>query len=178
MNILIKLLPIILISTIFYLLIYNVYPLFKEIIALEKKLNQLRDREKEINALEKFVNQLEANENIKSLLAIKDNLDEWLPKDPKTDHLIYTFYNIFKETGLGSENLNFQVGSEDIYFHKNVLPVRNISMSFNFNSLDKAIRFIKIIENNVRIMSVKEVSFSKNGESQLVVEAYHLSVKQ
>jgi hypothetical protein len=177
MNVLIKLLPVILISIIFYLFIYNIYPLFKDIIALEKKFNQLRDREKEIESLENFVKELEKNQNIKSLLDIKDNLDEWLPKDPKTDHLIYTFFNIYKETGLGSENLNFQVSNQDISFNRNVLPVKPISMFFNFDSIDKAFRFIKIIENNVRIMLVKDISLSKNGEARLSVETYYMPVK-
>jgi hypothetical protein len=50
-------------------------------------------------------------------------------------------------------------------------------MFFNFDSIDKAFRFIRIIENNVRIMLVKDISLSKNGEARLSVETYYMPVK-
>jgi CHASE3 domain sensor protein len=71
MSIFLKLLPIILISIIFYLLIYNLYPKYQELISLTKKLNELQNKEKELNALGKINSNLSQNPNIQQLFPIK-----------------------------------------------------------------------------------------------------------
>jgi hypothetical protein len=176
MNILIRLLPIILISIIFYLLIYNLYPRYQQTIDLVKKLNELQNREKEINALEALRNSLAQNPNVQQLLANKEILNLWLSDQPKIEELIASLNGIYQANNLVFKGTEFKILEEPKVLNPNVLPLKVISFSLqakldNYNLMN----FLNSLEKNVRIMVIKKAKLSATENSELEVENYFIS---
>ncbi len=177
MNILVKLLPVILISIIFYILVYKIYPSYQETIELVKKLNELNNKEKELKLTEKLIQSLEQNANIQQLIANKETLNLWLPSEPKIEELIYSLNGIYKSLGYNFEGAEITIKEEKESFQKNILPIGVIDLKFSVNlSPQSLIEFINNIEKNVRLMKIKKAVLSPKGSS-FDVESYYLPLK-
>jgi len=178
MNILFKLLPIILVSVIFYLLIYDLYPQYQELINLTKKLNELQNKEKEINALEKLIRDVSNNPNIRQLIDNKEVLELWLPQKLKIEDILASLVGIYNVNNLIFKRADFQIESEAKVYNQNVLPVKiiNINLSTELRS-DNLINFVSMLEKNARLMTIKKAKISSVGLSNFVVESYSLSEK-
>jgi len=176
MSILTKLLPVILISIIFYLLIYNLYPRYQQTIDLVKKLNELKNKEKEINTLEKLRNSLAQNPNVQQLLANKEILNFWIPDKPRIEDLIASLNGVYQANNLVFKGTKFQVIDEPKVFNPNVLPLRVINFTLQAK-LDNSnlLNFIDGLERNVRIMVIKKAKLSAVGDSEFEVESYFIS---
>jgi len=176
MNILIKLLPIILISIIFYLLISNLYPYYQQTIDLAKKLNELQNKEKEIDTLEKLKNSLAQNPNVQQLLANKEILNLWLPDQPKIEELIAFLNGIYQANNFVFEGTEFEILKEPKVLNPNVLPLKvinfNLQAKLDNNNL---MSFIDGLEKNVRIMVIKKAKLSATEGSSFEVESYFIS---
>lgn len=176
MNILLKLLPIILISIIFYLLIYNLYPKYQQTIDLVKKLNELKNKESEINALEKLNSSLNQNPNIRQLLNNKEVLNFWIPEKPNIEELVASLNSIYQANNIIFKGTEFQILEEPRILNPNILPLKVIN--FNLRAkLDNSnlMNFLKGIEQNVRLMVIKKAKLSATDDSELTVESYFLS---
>jgi len=179
MNIFFKILPIILISAIFYLLLYDLYPKYQELIILTKKLNELQNKEKEINALEKLIQTFSQNANIQQLNNNKDILSLWLPQEPKIENILASLIGIYTVNNLVFKGTDFTISEESKVYNQNVLPIKiisyNLSAELDNNNL---INFIETIEKNTRLMTIKKAKISPPGTaSNFVVESYFLSEK-
>lgn len=176
MAIFLKILPIILITAIFYVLIYDLYPTYQQTITLVKKINELENKEKQIANLRELLATLRLNVNIQQLVKIKDNLNAWLPNSPNIDELISSLYAIYQMNGLVFKGTDFRLQGDPISYNKNVLPFKIISfnLSANLNSTN-LLPFIEAIENNVRLMVIKRAKLSPTEPSQFYVESYYLS---
>ncbi|GIW67147.1 MAG: hypothetical protein KatS3mg096_015 [Candidatus Parcubacteria bacterium] len=177
MNIFLKLLPIILISIIFYLLIYTLYPQYQKTLSLTKKLNELQNKEKELIALEKLITALSQNANIQQLIANQETLNLWLPQQPKIEEILASLNGIYQTNNLIFRGANINIAEEPKQMNPDVLPVRVINISFSapLNS-GNLISFIEGIEKNVRLMQIKQASLSPES-SEFKVESYYLSDK-
>jgi len=176
MNILIRLLPIILISIIFYFLIYNLYPRYQQTIDLVQKLNELQNKEKAIDALEKLRNSLAQNPNVQQLLANKEILNLWLPDQPKIEELIASLNGIYQANNLVFKGTQFEILKEPKVLNPNVLPLKVINFSLqakldNYNLMN----FLNSLEKNVRIMVIKKAKLSATEGSSFEVESYFIS---
>jgi Tfp pilus assembly protein PilO len=178
MNIFLRLLPIILISIIFYLLIYNLYPKYRELIGLTKKLNELQNKEKELDALLKLIQALSQNSNIQQLVANKEVLDLWLPQEPKMEEILAFLVSIYQANNLVFKGTNLDIAEEPKVYDPNVLPVKIINFSLEAE-LDNSnmLSFIEALEKSVRLMTIKKVKISSDKKSQIEVETYYLSEK-
>jgi hypothetical protein len=175
MNILIRLLPIILIIVVFYLLFYNIYPLYQQTINLAQQLNQLQNKEKEIDSLEKLKNSLIQNPNIKQLLANKETLNLWIPETPKIEELVFYLNGIYQENNLVFKGAEFKISEQPKVVNQSVLPLQVINFSLNAKlTNDNLINFLNGLERSVRIMVVKRAKLTRD-ESQLEVESYFIS---
>jgi Tfp pilus assembly protein PilO len=181
MSIFLRLLPIILISVIFYILIYNLYPKYQELISLTKKLNELQNKEKELNALLKLIQALSQNPNIQQLAANREVLDLWLPQEPKAEEILAFLVSIYQTNNLVFKGTNLSITEESKVYNANVLPVKVINFSLEAE-LDNSnmISFIESLEKSARLMVIKKAQISsdkKDKKSQIEVEAYYLSEK-
>jgi hypothetical protein len=178
MSIFLKLLPIILISIIFYFLIYNLYPKYQELISLTKKLNELQNKEKELNALLKLMQALSQNPNIQQLVANKEVLDLWLPQEPKIEDILASLVGIYSLNNLVFKGTDFNILEEPKVYNANILPVKVINFSLEAE-LDNSnmLSFIESLEKSVRLMTIKKAKISSDKKSQIEVEAYYLSEK-
>jgi hypothetical protein len=178
MNIIIKLLPIILIFVIFYLLIYNLYPQYKELINLAKKLNELQNKEKEINALEKLIQSFSQNPNIQQLITNKETLNLWLPQKPEIESILAYLVGIYQINNLTFKGTDFKLIEESKIYNSNVLPLKIISYNLEAK-LDNTnlISFIDALEKNTRLMVIKKADLDSKGEARFEVESYYLSEK-
>jgi hypothetical protein len=178
MNIFIKLLPIILVSIIFYLLLYNIYPKYKELISLAKKFNELKNKEKEMNALEKLTQALSQKPNIQQLINNKEILDLWLPQEPKIEDILASLVGIYSANNIVFKGTDFNIDKQPKIYNQNVLPVKvisfNLSAELGSNNL---MNFINAIEQNIRLMNIKKAKISSSGPSDFTVESYSLSEK-
>jgi len=177
MSVIIKLLPIILISIVFYFLIYNLYPKYQELINLTKKLNELQNKEEEINNLSKLTQTMAQNSNIQQLIANRAVLDLWLPQEPKIEDIFAFLFGVYQINNLVFNGVNIDVVSEPKVYNQNVLPVNVLHLSFgaplnNTNLLS----FIEALEKNTRLITIKKARISPNS-SQFEVDTYYLSQK-
>jgi hypothetical protein len=177
MSVIIKLLPIILISIVFYLLIYNLYPKYQELINLTKKLNELQNKEREINTLQKLIQTIAQNSNIQQLIANRTVLDLWLPQELKIEDIFASLVGVYQINNLVFKGVNIDIVSEPMVYNQNILPVKVIHLSFeaplnNTNLLS----FIEALEKNTRLMTIKKARISSN-LSQFEVDSYYLSEK-
>jgi hypothetical protein len=178
MNIIIKLLPIILIIVIFYLLIYNLYPQYKELINLTKKLNELQNKEKEVNALEKLIQSLSQNPNIQQLITNKETLNLWLPQKPEIETILAYLVGIYQINNLTFKGTDFKLIEEPKIYNSNVLPVKIISYNLEAKlNNTNLISFIEALEKNTRLMVIKKADIDSKGEARFEVESYYLSEK-
>jgi Tfp pilus assembly protein PilO len=176
MSIFLKLLPIILLITIFYLLIYNLYPGYQELISLTKKLNELQNKEKEINTLLKLVQSLSQNPNVQQLIANKEVLDLWLPQEPKTEEILAFLVSIYQTNNLIFKGTDLSFTKEAKVYNANVLPVKVINFSIDAE-LDNSnmLSFIEALEGSARLMVIKKARISSDKKSQIEVETYYFS---
>lgn len=175
MNLLIKILPVILISIIFYILVYNLYPKYQETIALVKKLNELQNKEKEIQALERLIQGLNQNVNLQQLVSQKEILNVWLPDQPKIEEIIYSLSNSYQALGLNFEGTDFTFLKEPQSFNTNMLPIKVINFKFKAQlTSDKINGFFDFLEKNTRLMRIKKVFLSPSEASEIEVESYYL----
>ncbi len=175
MRIFLKIIPVILISIIFYILIYNLYPKYNETIGLVKRLNELKNKEQEIKSLEKLVKTLSSNANIQQLLSQKETLNIWLPRKPKIEELIYSLSGLYQSLGLDFTGTNFSLEQQPKSFNPNILPVGIINFQLSVNlSSEKIVPFIDGLEKNTRLMKIKKVFLNSEGKSMFDVESYYL----
>lgn len=175
MNILLKILPVILISIIFYLLIYSLYPKFQETIALVKKLNELQNKQKELNTIEKLIQNLNQNANLQQLLNQKDVLNVWLPEEAKIEELIYTLNIFYQNLGLVFSGANFDMPKDPKSFNPNLSPLKVINFTVPVKlTYDKISSSIDFFEKNTRLMQIKKVFLSAGGDASFQVESYYL----
>lgn len=178
MSILTKLLPVILISIIFYLLFYNLYPKYQETLRLVQKLNELKNKEKEINAMEKLIQTFSQNPNIQQLLANREVLSLWLPTEPKIEELIFSLNGIYNLIGQVFKGTDFNVSQEPKTLNQNVLPIKIINFRIQANLKNENFRtFIDAIEKNVRIMVIKKANLLPDKESSFEVESYFMPLR-
>jgi hypothetical protein len=178
MNVILRLLPIILLSIIFYLLIYDLYPKYQELINLTKKLNELQNKEREINALLKLIQAIFQNPNIQQLISNKEILDLWLPQEPKIEDILASLFGIYSLNNLVFKGTDFNILEEPKVYNQNVLPVKviNFSLEAGLNN-SNMISFIESLEKNVRLMTIKKAKISSTEASDFEVESYYLSEK-
>jgi hypothetical protein len=178
MSVFLKILPIILVSIIFYLLMYDLYPKYQELINLTKKLNELQNKEREINALLKLIQALSQNPNIQQLIANRAILDLWLPQEPKIEDILASLVGIYSLNNLVFKGTDFNILEEPKVYNQNVLPVKviNFSLEAGLNN-SNMISFIESLEKNVRLMTIKKAKISSTETSDFVVESYYLLEK-
>jgi hypothetical protein len=178
MSIFLKLLPVILISIIFYILMYSLYPKYQNLISLTKKLNELQNKERELKALEKLVQNLSQNPNVQQLVSNREILDLWLPQKPKIENILASLVGIYQINNLVFKGTNFDILEEPKSYNPNILPVKIIRFPLEAE-LDNSnmISFIDSLEKNVRIMVIKKFKISSDKKSNFEVEAYYLSEK-
>ena len=177
-DIIYKILPIILISVIFYILVYKIYPRYQELIDLTKRFNELKNKEDQINELEKLIKALSQNSNIQVLIKNKEILEIWVPTKPNIDNLLASLLGIFQMNNLIFKGTDFQFIEEPKIYNANVLPVRviNFELAVDINN-DNLMNFINAIEQNSRLMTIKKAKISSSEESIFVVESYYFSEK-
>jgi len=174
MSIIFKLLPIILVSFIFYLLIYDIYPKYQELLNLTKQLNELKNKEKEIDNLQKLIKILSQNSNIRQLLDNKEVLDLWLPQEPKIENILASLFSIYQVNNLVFRGTRLDVLEEPRVYNSNILPVKVINFKLEIKGDSALMNFIVAIEQNVRLMQIKKAKLSSE-ESNFEVESYYLS---
>lgn len=172
MNILIKLLPIILLLTIFYLFFTDLYPKYQEILASVQKLNELKNKEKEISSTEELIKSLENNELIKVFSEKRELLDVWLPQEPKREELLIYLGTLYNAFSLPSQLPAIADGPEK-RFYQEILPIKTLTFNLNFPTLNNYELFVGNLEKNVRLMRVKKMNLNPKGVD-LVVETYYL----
>lgn len=175
MSILIKIIPVILISIIFYLLIYDVYPKYQDVLSVVKKINELKNQEKEVDLNIKLVQSLNQNQNIQELLKNRNLLNSWLPLRPNVEEIIYFIALNFQNLGLNLENINFGVKEESLSLNENVLPLGVVVVSISGNFADRVNEILKLFESSTRILKVKKVTLNKSGKVNIEVEGYYIS---
>ena len=177
MNIFLKILPIILITIIFYILIYDLYPKYQQTLALAQELNGLKSKENNINALEKLITTLNQNTTIQQLISNQKVLDLWLPQQPNIEEILASLSGIYQANGLVFKGAEINIIEEPKQFNPNILPVKvvNLNLSVNLAS-DKLLSFIEGIEKNVRLMNIKQANLTPE-LFQFKVESYFLSTQ-
>jgi hypothetical protein len=177
MSVIIKLLPIILISIVFYLLIYNLYPKYQELIDLTKKLNELQNKEKEVDYLYQLIQSFSQNPNIQQLSANRAALDLWLPQEPKIEDIFASLVGIYQINNLVLKGAKIDIASQPKVYNQNILSVKVIHLSFEA-PLDNTslLSFVEALEKNARLMIIKKAKISSS-MSQFEVESYYLSEK-
>jgi hypothetical protein len=178
MSVFLKILPIILVSIIFYLLMYDLYPKYQELINLTKKLNELQNKEREINAILKLIQTLSQNPNIQQLISNRKILDLWLPQEPKIENILASLVGIYQLNNLVFKGTDFNILEEPKVYNQNALPVKIISFSLKAElAKDNLNGFINALEKNTRLMTIKKAKISSTEASEFVVESYYLSEK-
>jgi Tfp pilus assembly protein PilO len=175
MNLVIKLLPIILITVVFYVLIYDLYPKYQGVMDLIKKLNEFHNKEVELDTLQKLIQSISQNPNVQQLINNKDVLDIWLPQEPKIEEVYGSLVGIYQLINLPFKEAEIKISPDPKFFNDNVLPVKviNISLSANLNN-NNLISFIDGIERNARLMVIKKANISSEDVSKFEVESYYL----
>lgn len=182
MRFFINLLPLILIVIILVVFINQLIPEYKKTIELAQKLNELNNKERDLNELENIVNQLKGERAISSLMARKETLEAWLPREPKIKEIIFFFHTTYQELGLGIfPGANFNIEKKEKYLiNTNILPVGTINFSLSFENVDlsKIQEFISAIEKSTRFMKINKLNLNlgeKGGlKSEIEVESYYL----
>ena len=179
MTFIIRVLPIILISIIFYLLFYEVYPSYQETINLTKKIKEIEAKENQLRAIIELLATLKQNANIKNLMALKNNLDSWIPSNYNIDELISSLYGIYNTHGLAFKGTDFRILDEEKVYNPSVLPLKvitfNLTADLNPNNI---MSFINAIEKNVRIMVIKKAKIIANQPSEFYVESYYIQTNK
>lgn len=173
MRIIFKLIPVILISVILYLFVYDLYPKYQELLASAQKLNELKNREEEINALENLIKSLENNANIQQILLNRERINYWLPVKPEAENIVFTLYNLYTSLGLDFPGTDFQLSEEETFLIPQLLPVRTINFNLKIKPSNNFLDFIKGIEDSVRVMVIKKAVI-KPEESNFEIESYYL----
>lgn len=178
MSIIFKLLPIILVSIIFYLLMNDLYPKYQELINLTKNLNELQNKEKKINELERLIRAFSENPNIQQLVTNREVLDLWLPLEPKIEYILAFLAGIYQINNLTFQGTEFNIVNEPKVYNQNILPVRIIEFSLQAElNKDNLISFIDNIEKSSRLMVIKQAKIFPDDKSSFLVESYYLSEK-
>lgn len=177
MNILIKLIPIILLSIILYIFVYNIYPQYGNLLASVKKLNQLKNQEEEIKNLKNLIGNLENNANIKTILANKEIVNTWLPIKPEIENILLTLNNLYSSLGLKFLGTDFSLSEQPTVVVSQVIPVKTINFNLKIESSKDFLKFIDSLEKNVRLMKIKRVQVTPE-ETNLEVETYYLNLNQ
>lgn len=173
MNFLIKILPVILISIIFYLLFYNLYPGYQRVISSAQKLNELKNKEEEITSFENLIKNLEANANVRQLLQNREVLNSWLPPEPKIEEIIYSLGGVFSFSNLKIDSLNFQ--TKEVTTTPEILPLGIIAFDLSFKGDEPSLmQILDGIEKNVRLMRVKKIEATKEKNFKIEVESYFM----
>lgn len=172
MNILIKLLPIILILTVFYIFFTDLYPKYQEILTLVQKLNELKNKEKEISSTEELIKSLENNDLIKVFSQKRELLDAWLPQEPKIEELLIYFGSLYNAFSLSAQLPKITDDSEK-RFYQEILPIKTLTFNLNFPTLTNYELFVSNLEKNVRLMRIKKINLNSKGVD-LLGETYYL----
>jgi hypothetical protein len=181
MSLFIKLLPVVFLSIILSILFNNLYPKYKLLIEATKNLNEATNKKVELSNIEKLIQAISQNANIQQLVNNKEVLDLWLPQEPKTEDILLSLIGIYQSQGFIFSGVNFNFGEIKNY-NPNVLPVRTInfelSLQFNKDNYKNDLsNFISSLEQNTRLMNIKQVSLTPDGKAKFVVESYYLSEK-
>jgi hypothetical protein len=178
MSIIIKLLPIILLLTIFYLFFTDLYPKYQELLSLVKKFNELKIKEKEVISAEELISSLEKNELIKvfSENGRKDLLEVWLPSEPKKEELLIYLGSLYNAFALPASLPAIGDGPEK-NFYQEILPVKTLVFSLDYPTLKNYEFFVDTLEKNVRLMKVKNLKLTPQSVN-LTVETYYLPKNQ
>lgn len=177
MSIIIRTLPLILISIIFYVFVYNLYPQYKSVLDLTKRINELKNIEKELDLNLKLFQSLNQSPNIKQLLSNKKLLNAWLPLKPNVEEIVFFLDQTTQNLGLKLNSINFSVKEKGQSFNSNILPIIPVNVSFNGFFGDKILDLIKSIESSTRILIIKNINLEKDGKVNIEVESYYLSDK-
>lgn len=174
MNLIIKLLPIVLLLTIFYLFFTDLYPKYQELLSLVQKFNELKIKDKEIASAEDLIKSLENNQLIKifSEEGKKDLLEVWLPSEPKKEELLIYLTSLYNAFSLPAVLPAISDGPKKS-FYQEILPVKTLVFSLGYPDLKHYELFIDTIEKNVRLMKIKNLTLNPQGVN-LVVETYYL----
>jgi hypothetical protein len=176
MSILPKLIPIILLSIIFYLFIYDLYPKYQEILKTAQRLNELKNQEKELDLNLQLVQNIKQNPNIQELLKNKNLLNAWLPLKPNVEEALYFFYLSFQKLGFNLlDSININISESALSLNANVLPVSSIQISLSGSFGNQIKEVIKLIESSTRILKIKKLNVNKDGKVNMEVEGYYLS---
>jgi Tfp pilus assembly protein PilO len=179
MSLILRLLPIVLISFIFYFLAYNLYPSYQELISLAKEENSLKNKKAELESLIGIKNSLSQGVDIKQFLSKREVINLWIPTEPKIEELIAFLTGIYQAHGLVFKGTQFAVAKNSKSLNPNILPIGvvsfNLQTKLNYSDL---VNFIKDIENSARIISIKKASLVDTGEASMVVESYFVSTKK
>ncbi|BCX15579.1 MAG: hypothetical protein KatS3mg097_471 [Candidatus Parcubacteria bacterium] len=176
MGLIFKLLPILLIVAVLYVLMYNLIPTFKTTINLANELKKLEAEKKSLKVAEEFVNSLSAKIPIQStnIQEFQKSLLKFLPADPLEEELIYQLYVYHKDFGYKFSGLSIGKGGEKS-LNDQILPVKTLTFSLSLkDDLDKIVKFISTLEENVRILSIKNFNVDRNGNASFNVEAYFM----
>lgn len=174
-----KILPVLLISIIFYIIFYDIYPKFKETLELVKKFNELTNKKNEIESLENLISSLQQNSYIQQLLSQKNVLNIWLPSESKIEEIIYGLNIFYQSLGLSFKGVDFNVIEEPKIFNDNLLPVNVVNLKISLPLQESQIlSFIDYFEKNARLMSIKKAFFSVNENDSFDVEVYYLPLNK
>jgi len=183
MRIFLNLIPVILITLIAYVFSSMLLPTYKQTISLAREFNKLRNQEKDLIELERIINELNKDRNISSLLAQKETLETWLPREPKITEIIAYLVNTYRVLNLGEfPGSNFNISKEENYFvSPYVLPVSTVNFGLSFEKIDlaKLQEFVSYIDKSSRLMEINKASLSWNEKennlnANFEVGAYYL----
>jgi hypothetical protein len=178
MNIFAKLLPIILLSFIFYILIYNIYPKYQETISLVKQINELKNKIKKIESIEKFLQSLNQNNYLQEIYKQKNLLDLWLPTKLQFDSIVASLVGIFQANLFPLKSFQIEIQPDPFYYNNSVLPVKKVNIKFTTQiNNQNLMNFLNSFEQNMRLMSFKKVKISSSESSEFIVETYYLSTE-
>lgn len=176
MGLIFKLLPIVLIIAVLYVLIYNLIPTFKTTISLANDLKRLEAERKSLEAAETFINSLseKISFNKPDIQVSQQSLLKFLPADPVEEEIIYQLYIYHKQYGYKFSGLNIGKGGDKILNDK-ILPVKTLNFSLSLkDDLDNIVKFISALEENARLLAIRNFSVDSNGATSITVESYFM----
>lgn len=173
MKILIKILPIILISLIFYIFIYNIYPKYQDLLALTQRLNELKNQEEELKSIENLLTSLENNVNIRELLINRERLNFWLPIEPEVENILLIVNNLYSSLDLSFKGTDFSFADEPVVLVSQVMPVRKINFGLKIEPSKNFLEFIDGLEKSVRLIVIKKTVVTPK-DANFQVESYYL----
>lgn len=175
MSILTKILPIILISIIFYILLNNIYPKYQDVLDLTKKLSALNNKQKQISDLKSSIQSLSKISQFQQLLSQKETLNVWLPVKPQVEEIIYNLSNLYNFFKLEFQGTDFEISTKEKKSDEFVLSPGTINFRLSVNlPFEKLLIFIDYLEKNVRLMSIKKATIYSDKPAILLVESYYL----